>query len=195
MSGAMTRPEAIGLLRQWRAGTPINGVKYPIFKSEVRDALDVVLGPLNEEEIMAALWKWFGRTWTGTTPEVDIADMRAALSTLFGEEIDAPELKPCPFCGGRAEYKAGHYSGYVICLKCEVMGPNLAPIAASMAWNDRADLADTGPVVDAGMVEAMEALRAVVNVSKSGTDTVAFLMSLNGIAKKCARALSVLEGA
>jgi len=46
-------------------------------------------------------------------------------------------LKPCPFCGGRAEFKQGHYTGYVMCLKCEVMGPNIVEAEAIAAWNSR----------------------------------------------------------
>lgn len=46
-------------------------------------------------------------------------------------------LDPCPFCGGRAEFKAGVYTGYVMCLKCEVMGPNINQAEAEAAWNRR----------------------------------------------------------
>jgi Lar family restriction alleviation protein len=49
------------------------------------------------------------------------------------------ELKPCPFCGGRAEIQRGAYTQYVMCLKCEVMGPNLSSDEElSDAWNRRA---------------------------------------------------------
>lgn len=47
------------------------------------------------------------------------------------------ELKPCPFCGGRAAWKQGIYTGYVMCLKCEVMGPNIIRDEAITAWNRR----------------------------------------------------------
>ncbi len=52
--------------------------------------------------------------------------------------MSAHKPDPCPFCGGRAEFKAGHYTGYVMCLKCEVMGPNLPEAEAVAAWNQRA---------------------------------------------------------
>lgn len=49
------------------------------------------------------------------------------------------ELKPCPFCGERAELKTGIHTQYVICLSCETMGPNLAsPSECVAAWNRRA---------------------------------------------------------
>lgn len=45
------------------------------------------------------------------------------------------ELKPCPFCAGRAEIHRGAYTKYVMCLKCEVMGPNLTARAEiTFAW-------------------------------------------------------------
>lgn len=49
------------------------------------------------------------------------------------------ELLPCPFCGGRAEVKVGAFTSYVMCLKCEVMGPNLSSYSELVqAWNRRA---------------------------------------------------------
>lgn len=49
------------------------------------------------------------------------------------------ELLPCPFCGGRAEIKEGHYTQYAMCQKCDVMGPNLASREElADAWNTRA---------------------------------------------------------
>lgn len=45
----------------------------------------------------------------------------------------------CPFCGGRSEFKTGHFVGYVMCLKCTVMGPNLSEAEAVGAWNSRVD--------------------------------------------------------
>lgn len=48
------------------------------------------------------------------------------------------ELKPCPFCGGRAAIQQGGFTKYVMCLKCEVMGPNLASdVELIDAWNRR----------------------------------------------------------
>ena len=47
-------------------------------------------------------------------------------------------LKPCPFCGGRSEIKEGFFTKYVMCLKCEAMGPNLASREEIVAaWNAR----------------------------------------------------------
>jgi len=52
------------------------------------------------------------------------------------------ELRACPFCGGRAELKEGIHTQYVMCLSCEVMGPNLRSKSELVeAWNRRASLA------------------------------------------------------
>lgn len=64
------------------------------------------------------------------------------------------DLLPCPFCGGRAEWKQGHFTGYVMCLKCETFGPNIAKNEAVAAWNTRAGIgtgaapAETAPQPD-----------------------------------------------
>lgn len=50
----------------------------------------------------------------------------------------ADALKPCPFCGGRAEIQGGFHATYVMCLACEVMGPNLkSREELTAAWNTR----------------------------------------------------------
>lgn len=62
------------------------------------------------------------------------SDTRSAIAEL---------VHPCPFCGGRAEYKQGFKTGYVMCLKCEAMGPNLTKGEAVTAWNTRSQSAPT----------------------------------------------------
>lgn len=57
-------------------------------------------------------------------------------------------LRPCPFCGGRASYREGIKTGYVMCLGCEVMGPNIAEVEAVSAWNRRAPKAVSVSVED-----------------------------------------------
>lgn len=70
----------------------------------------------------------------------------------------ALELLPCPFCGGRAELKEGVHTQYVMCLSCEVMGPNLKDKAELIAaWNRRAREAWEG----ASGVEAFDPKRHV----------------------------------
>ena len=61
------------------------------------------------------------------------------------------ELKPCPFCGGRAEVKKstfGNNTGYafIICKSCEASSKNFnmsldicAVEEATKAWNRRAE--------------------------------------------------------
>lgn len=48
------------------------------------------------------------------------------------------KIRPCPFCGERAEYKEGLATRYVMCLSCEVMGPCLPTGSECIAaWNRR----------------------------------------------------------
>ena len=65
------------------------------------------------------------------------------------------ELKPCPFCGGRAQIRytgngSGHMGytsnilmrckpGFVMCLKCEIMTPRNSRVCRAIdKWNRRA---------------------------------------------------------
>lgn len=49
-------------------------------------------------------------------------------------------------------------------------------------------------MADIGYLEMFEALRAVDEVSKSGADTVSFLVELHHVAKKCSAAAAKAEG-
>jgi len=55
-----------------------------------------------------------------------------------------PEIKPCPFCGGKCEWRVMPWHGqlgYVYCHreKCGARGPKRATqLAAINAWNRRA---------------------------------------------------------
>ncbi len=61
--------------------------------------------------------------------------------------MTAPELKPCPFCGGEASLITGDECAYVQCLDVKmhrgpfIDGDNDAVSEAAAAWNRRADLA------------------------------------------------------
>lgn len=81
--------------------------------------------------------------WQGTFCELDVE----------AEKMD--ELKPCPFCGGRAQIRytgngSGHMGytsnilmrskpGFVMCLKCEIMTPRNSRVCRAIdKWNRRA---------------------------------------------------------
>jgi Lar family restriction alleviation protein len=64
---------------------------------------------------------------------------------------DAPELKPCPFCGGEAEFHSllpRYDDAFVRCPNCEIDGPRFggnddregSNAQAIAAWNTRAAL-------------------------------------------------------
>lgn len=62
------------------------------------------------------------------------------MNTPVPTEAEREMPLPCPFCGGRAEYKQGRFTGYMLCLSCEVMGPSINRAEAVATWNIRADL-------------------------------------------------------
>lgn len=54
------------------------------------------------------------------------------------------ELKPCPFCGGRAEFGGNVHTGYFVeCLTCGTTDPlpnlNFSMEEVAAAWNTRAE--------------------------------------------------------
>ena len=63
----------------------------------------------------------------------------ALKNVLEAIPIIAGDLKPCPFCGGRAELFGTKNSGifYVKCLECDVDGNFDTPEEARAAWNRR----------------------------------------------------------
>lgn len=67
--------------------------------------------------------------------------------------MSAPELKPCPFCGGEARYQIDHTTeerNSVWCGKCDfgMFDPDDTGSVVT-AWNTRADLAPAAPKVKA----------------------------------------------
>lgn len=57
--------------------------------------------------------------------------------------MTAPELKPCPFCGGKPYLANVEMVGcaYVVCTDCRAQGDDASREGAIAAWNRRADLA------------------------------------------------------
>lgn len=67
--------------------------------------------------------------------------------------VEGVKLSKCPFCDGRAVWKQGYYTGYVMCLSCEAMGPNINRADAEAAWNRRAPTHGVGRVEVARIVD------------------------------------------
>jgi Lar family restriction alleviation protein len=64
-----------------------------------------------------------------------------------------PELKPCPFCGGKPYLANVEMAGcsYVVCTDCRTQSDDMSKERAITQWNTRADIA-------AAMVAAERAL-------------------------------------
>lgn len=60
------------------------------------------------------------------------------------EQEQKTELKPCPFCGGGAEYVELHGDEWVACITCGAMtGLNVRGAASVMAaWDTRTERSD-----------------------------------------------------
>ena len=74
---------------------------------------------------------------------------------------DAPKLKPCPFCGGRAELREDHDNSWVICPNCQISLEGFEDSDdAVAAWNTRADLIPDLPdaLVRAALEQAADRL-------------------------------------
>lgn len=63
-------------------------------------------------------------------------------------ENDAPELKPCPFCGRDATIRKSNSYFQVACDSCDVSMLEMSATAVAKAWNTRADLAAHGAAQD-----------------------------------------------
>lgn len=53
-------------------------------------------------------------------------------------EQNTTELKPCPFCGARAEFATNSYAIWVACSYCQCHGEEGSKEEAIAAWNKRA---------------------------------------------------------
>ena len=75
-------------------------------------------------------------------------------------EPKAPELLPCPWCGGCELVKYSTGPGYIVCEHCGAYGPDESgqasndEFAAHIAWNRRADAAQA--MVAAAYLDAAE---------------------------------------
>ena len=50
-----------------------------------------------------------------------------------------PELKPCPFCGGKARFGIDHEWCYVYCTDCQAQVEGDWRAAVIQAWNRRVE--------------------------------------------------------
>ena len=77
--------------------------------------------------------------------------------------MSAPELKPCPFCGGEADIDHDHTveeNHAYGCRICSVWFDTFNADDAISAWNRRADLCD--PTQDERVKALVDALRKVI---------------------------------
>ena len=70
---------------------------------------------------------------------------------------DAPDLLPCPFCGGKPYLANVEMVGcaYVVCTDCRVQGDDMSKDRAVSSWNARAGLQ---AIVNDAVLTAVEAM-------------------------------------
>jgi Lar family restriction alleviation protein len=100
---------------------------------------------------------------------------------------DAPELKPCPFCGGKALLTNREMPGcaFVVCEGCQAQGDDGTVERVVAAWNRRADLHRAE--VEAAVKRAIEACAG--KAEKTGT-----CLMPNGqfLSERCAKNIRAL---
>jgi len=105
--------------------------------------------------------------------------------------MSAPELKPCPFCGGEAEATNYVIEASVACKKCDAtitkehgQYDDTGYDAAIVAWNTRADLCD--PTQD-------ERVRALVKAAEAQLDYMDMCNDAGDLERNLRAALRALE--
>jgi Lar family restriction alleviation protein len=83
--------------------------------------------------------------------------------------MTAPELKPCPFCGGKPYLANVEMVGcaYVVCTDCRTQSDDMSKDRAIEQWNTRTDTIPD-PMDDPRVVALVRASRGAIDALNAG---------------------------